>query len=99
MQFMDRYGNLYDHKEDFNLDYVYFPNIINLDNSKKENHVYWEYTLPLANSTKSWEDTDLREPYIMEVTVWKGTKSVKRVISDIDVTGNIYDLTYTQPIN
>jgi hypothetical protein len=99
MQFRDRYGNLYDHKEDFNLDYVYFPIVINLDNSKKENHVYWEYTLPLANSTKSWEDTVLRESYIMEVTVWKGTKSIKHVISDIDITGNIYDLTYTQPIN
>ena len=35
----------------------------------------------------------------MEVTAWKGTKSVKYVIDDIDVTGNIYDLTYIQPIN
>ncbi|HHW47036.1 MAG TPA: hypothetical protein GXX14_00250, partial [Clostridiaceae bacterium] len=99
MQFVDKYGNLYDYKEDFGLDYVHFPVIITIDSSKKDNHVYWEYSLPLANSTKSWEDERLREPYIMEVTAWNGSKSVRYTITDIEITGNIYDLTYIQPIN
>jgi len=99
MQFRDKYGNLYDYKKDFKLNYVYFPVTITLDSSKKDNHVYWEYALPLANSTKSWDDERLRAPYIMEVTAWRGSKSVKYTVSDIDITGNIYDLTYIQPIN
>jgi len=99
MQFRDKYGNLYDYKKDFGLNYVYFPKTITLDSTKKNNHVYWEYVLPLANSTKSWDDERLRQPYKMEVTAWKGTKSVKYTISDIEITGNIYDLTYIQPLN
>jgi len=99
MQFRDKYGNLYDYKNDFGLNYVYFPKVITLDSSKKDNHVYWEYILPLANSTKSWEDERLRQPYMMEVTIWRGTNSVKYTISDIDITGNIFDLTYIQPVN
>ncbi|HHW32105.1 MAG TPA: hypothetical protein GXX20_10625 [Clostridiaceae bacterium] len=99
MEFRDKYGNLYDYKKDFKLEYVSFPVVINLDSSIKDNHIYWEYTLPLAESTKSWEDIRLREPYFMEVTLWKGSKWVKHVISDIDITGNIYDLTHIQPVN
>jgi len=99
MQFIDKFGNKYDYKDDFKMEYVYFPVTITLDSTKKDNHVYWEYALPLANSTKSWEDERLREPYFMEVTVWKGTKSVKYTIPDIEITGNIFDLTYIQPIN
>ena len=99
MNYIDEYGNYYDYAEDFNLDYVYFPKTILLDETKKENNVYWEYVLPLAKSTISWEDQRIKTPYKMEVTAWKGEKSVKWIIDDIDITGNIYDLTYIQPIN
>jgi hypothetical protein len=99
MEFRDKYGNLYDYKKDFKLDYVSFPAVFELDNTIKDNHVYWEYALPLAESTKSWDDAMLREPYFMEVTVWKGSEWVRYIISDIEITGNIYDLTYIQPIN
>lgn len=99
MQYIDENGNIYDYKDDFNLDYVSFPYTIELDETKKENETYWEYVLPLANSTKSWDDKRIRAPYYMEVTAWKGATSVKYLIDDIDITGNIYDLTYIQPIN
>jgi hypothetical protein len=99
MQFRDVHGNTYDYLEDFGFQYVSFPKIFILDSAEKENDTYWEYVLPLAESTKSWDNTRLKNPYKMEVTAWKGTKSVKYVIDDIDVTGNIYDLTYIQPIN
>ena len=99
MQFKDVHGNTYDYKEDFGFQYISFPKTFMLDTTKKENHIYWEYALPLAESTKSWENIWLKNPYKMEVTVWKGTRSVKYVIGDIDITGNIYDLTYIQSIN
>ena len=95
MQYIDENGNMYDYKEDFNLDYVSFPYIIELDNTRKVNETYWEFVLPLAKSTKSWDDQRIRNPYYMEVTAWKGTTSVKYLIDDIEITGNIYDLTYT----
>ena len=81
------------------MDYVSFPYIIELDNTRKVNETYWEFVLPLAKSTKSWDDQRIRNPYYMEVTAWKGTKSVKYLIDDIEITGNIYDLTYIQPVN
>ncbi|NMB95375.1 MAG: hypothetical protein GYA02_02005, partial [Clostridiaceae bacterium] len=99
MQYIDENGNMYDYKEDFNLDYVSFPYIIELDNTRKVNETYWEFVLPLAKSTKSWDDQRIRNPYYMEVTAWKGTTSVKYLIDDIEITGNIYDLTYIQPVN
>ncbi|HEX2944779.1 MAG TPA: hypothetical protein VHT96_02355 [Clostridia bacterium] len=61
------------------------------------NHAYWEYNLPLAPSSKDWNDVRLRPRYSMTVTAYKGNRSVTRTINDIDITGNIYDLTYIQP--
>lgn len=99
MEFNDEYGNSYDYKEDFDFQYVIFPKVFFLDNKKQENDLYWEYILPLAKSTKSWDNIQLKEPYKMEVTAWNGTNSVKYLIDDINITGNIFDLTYIQPIN
>ncbi|NLZ52479.1 MAG: hypothetical protein GX892_04930, partial [Thermoanaerobacteraceae bacterium] len=99
MRFEDIYGNIYDYYEDFGLAYVYFPKVFTLDNTKKDNHVYWEYILPLANSTKSWDDVRLRPQYSMTVTAWRGSKSVTYTISDIDITGNTFDLIYVQPVD
>ena len=98
MRYRDQYNNWYDQKEDFGIDYTSFPKTFMLDNTKKENQIYWEYVLPLTESTKSWEDKRLKNAYYMEVTLWKGEKSVKYVIDNIDITGNIYDLTYIQPV-
>ena len=72
---------------------------INLDNSKKDNSVSWEYILPLAPSTVSWEDKRLKQPYKMIVTAYNGNRSETYIVDDIDITGNVYDLIYIQPAN
>lgn len=99
MKYRDSNNNWYNYREDFGLEYVYFPVVFELDNTRKENHVYWEYILPLADSTVSWDNVRKKPPYKMEVTVWKGEKSATWVVDDIDITGNIYDLTHIQPLN
>ena len=98
MQFTDINGNVYDYKDKTGY-YVRFPQdtTINLDNRIDNNNINWEYILPLAPSTKSWNDQRIRPPYSMTVTAWKGTNSVSYSINDIDITGNTYDLIYMQP--
>ena len=100
MQFTDKYGNVYNYADYFG-HYVSFPedSTFILDNNLMDNHVYWEYTLPLAQSTKSWDNSRLRGHYRMTVTAYKGDKTDVLEIGDIDITGNVYDLTYIQPIN
>jgi hypothetical protein len=62
-----------------------------------DNSAHWEYHLPLAPSSKDWDNNRLRPQYRMTVTAYKGTDTATYVIDDIDITGNIYDLTYIQP--
>ncbi len=99
MQFTDQEGHHYDYFQDYGLRYVYFPASINLDSSLQVNHVHWEYTLPLAPSSVGWDDIRRKSQYSMTITAWKGDYSVTYTINDIDITGNIYDLTYIQPLN
>lgn len=103
MRFTDPYGKTYDYVEDFAgmEDYVYFPqdSTFMLNNAERDSRTYWEYTLPLANSTKDWNDNYIRQPYWMEVTAYKGEQSVLYLIDDIEITGNIYDLIYEQPLD
>ncbi len=102
MEYTDIYGNTYDYVNDFNQeDYVYFPGdtTFTLDKSLKENYFYWEYTLPLADSTLSWENERLRSQYSMYVYAFKEDKITVYEINDIDITGNIFNLVYIQPLN
>lgn len=100
MKFTDKFGNVYDHKEKFGY-YIDFPedSTAILNDKIKDNHVFWEYVLPLAPSTKSADDKRLKPPYKMIVTAWKGNSSVTYEIDDIDITGNIYDHIYIQPVD
>jgi hypothetical protein len=99
MQFTDQNGNQYDYFHDYGLQYVYFPASFNLDGGLQDNHLHWEYTLPLAPSTVGWDDTRKTPHYYMTVTARKGEYSDTYTVSDIDITGNIYDLTYIQPVD
>jgi len=99
MQFTDQDGNQYDYLQDYGLQYVYFPVSFTLDGGAQDNHLQWEYALPLAPSTVGWDDIRKKPQYYMTVTAWKGEYSVTYTISDIDITGNIYDLTYIQPVD
>jgi len=100
MQFTDIHGNTYDYAEYFGC-HINFPadSTFIIDSGLDNNYVYWEYTLPLAYSSKSWDDDRIKEQYRMVVTAYKGGKSVTYEIDDIDITGNVYDLTYIQPVN
>jgi hypothetical protein len=96
MEFEDPYKNVYYYTDFFGYS-VYFPDDTTFPGAG--NHVYWEYYLPLSKSTKDWDDRQLRPPYSMTVTAYKGDIVEEYTISDIEITGNIYDLTYIQPVN
>jgi hypothetical protein len=97
MVFADSSGSVYDYNKDFFGYYVNFPADSTL--AVTDNHAYWEYYLPLAPSTRDTAGNRLRPQYKMTVTAYKGTHTDTYVIDDIDITGNIYDLTYMQPLN
>lgn len=98
MEYTDPNGKKYRYSEFLGYT-VEFPgdSTFTLDNTRLNNHLSWEYSLPLAPSTKSWKDERLHAPYRMTVTAWRGNTSISYTIHDIEITGNIYDLTYIQP--
>lgn len=96
MQYTDPNGHTY-YYADFFGNRVRFPEDSTFTNPG--NHITWEYYLPLAPSTKGWDNTEFRLQYWMRVTAYKGGTEVIYEIDDIDITGNIYDLTYIQPKN
>ena len=95
MYYTDPNGHTYDYSKDFFGYQVRFPEDSTLMVS--DNRAQWEYYLPLAPSSKNWENRRLRPQYRMTVTAYKGESTAEYVIGDIDITGNIYDLTYIQP--
>jgi hypothetical protein len=101
MVYTNELGHTYDYKYDFMGYYVDFPedSTIVIESPEAVGHIYWEYTLPLAPGTKSWDNIRKREPYSMTVYAYREDMVDTWIINDIDITGNIYDLTYIQPIN
>ncbi|NTV89195.1 MAG: hypothetical protein HGA22_02355 [Clostridiales bacterium] len=63
-----------------------------------ENNYYAEYILPLAASTKSIDGTRLGESYWMLVTAVKGGVEKTWLVNDLEISGNIWDETYIQPV-
>jgi len=94
MVYTDPNGHTYNYR-DFLGYSVKFPNDSTIQVS--DNHAQWEYYLPLAPSSKDWDNNRLRPQYRMTVTAYKGDSTAEYVIDDIEITGNIYDLTYIQP--
>lgn len=95
MSYTDPNGHSYEYSRDFFGYNVLFPSDSTF--SVTGNHAYWEYYLPLAPASKGWDNTRLRPRYRMVVTAYKGSNTAEYIIDDIDITGNIYDLTYIQP--
>jgi hypothetical protein len=93
MSYTDVQGNVYKYSEKTGYN-VSFPHVINSPGET----VVWEYILPLATSTKGWDDKILKEPYWLQVKAIKDGKDVSRRVSDINITGNVYNLTYIQPL-
>jgi len=100
MQFTNSLGQYYRYIDEIGFE-VDFP--INLTKSSEDtgsaNLSKWtaEYILPLCKETLGYDDTRRTLPYWVKVDAHKGSVIKTETIEDIDVTGNIYDLLYTQP--
>ncbi|MBF4695976.1 hypothetical protein, partial [Fusibacter ferrireducens] len=108
MTYWDKYNNVYRYEDDFHKR-VYFP--IHLKRVKQTAEgVLWqsEYALPYADSTQSYENQRLKPSYKATLYVipkgvdWHGDYTteglIQMEIDDIDITGNIYDLLYIEPV-
>lgn len=93
MKFTDIYGNVYYYKDFFGYE-VAFPLTINNPGT----NYTWNYILPLANSTISWDNVRKNAPYYLTVTAYKGTASDTKTISNIEITGNVKDLTFNEAV-
>ncbi len=93
-------SNVYDMKNDLNIDYTYFPEdtTFHLDSSLEKNMVYWEYYLPLAEDTLNWNDERVKPSYSLYVYAYKGDKCDVYIIDDIEITGSLYDIIHIQPV-
>lgn len=99
MQYTNRKGHLYDYALDFFGYYVLFPADSTLYVTGEGNAVLtWEYYLPICPPTMTWNNTRMRMPYTLTVIAYGNGKSVSHIIRDIDITGNLYDLLYPQPV-
>jgi hypothetical protein len=100
MIFTDREGHEYRYADEVG-EAIKFP--IKLKNTK-DNVYEASYIIPLAESTKSWDGKRLKSPYEVKLTVEKG-RVIKiyrsrehEIIPYIEITGNIHDLIYIQPL-
>ena len=96
MNYRDKLGYDYSYKEDVGYT-VSFPLEIPIDPSLKDPVITWEYILPLVNSSASWENIRLKQPYTITVKAIKGSHMVTQN-KNIDITGNIDDLIFIQPV-
>ncbi len=65
---------------------------------ESENNSYtFKYILPLADSTKDFNDKILKSPYFIKIILKKGDFIKEYIIDDIDITGNTLDHVYLQP--
>ena len=97
MTFKDIYGNIYRYEDDFGKK-VYFP--VQMTRNIHSDKWKFEYSLPYAASTKSLDNKRLRSSYRAILYVYpKGNENpVISTIEDIEITGNIFDNIYFQPI-
>lgn len=93
MTYINSYGHVYHHRE-FGFPEVVYP----LALSTEDLSLYTtEIILPLAKSTKDYDDNRKSNKYQIIITARKG--SIERIFKvEIDLTGNIHDLIYLQPM-
>ncbi len=108
MTYWDKYNNLYRYEDDFHMK-VYFPVHLKKVKSTAEGDLWqYEYALPYADSTQSFENERLKPSYKATLYVipkgvdWHGDYTTKGLIqqeiANIDITGNIHDLLYIEPV-
>ena len=93
MRYKNSLGQMYEFKSNFGYE-IQFPLIM----TQLDAQTYTiETILPLAKETLSWSNQRMGQPYAMTVTAVKGDIRKEFVISDLDMTGNIYEMLYVQP--
>lgn len=102
MVYTNSSGHTYFYDNDFFGYTVKFPKDSKLEPVSIENGTTifrWEYSLPLCDETVGWNDKRILEPYKLGFRVYDHVGRHRTVIiEDIDVTGNIYELLYPQPL-
>lgn len=102
MVYINSSGHTYYYEDDFFGYDVKFPRDSNLAPKELSNNKFqfqWEYSLPLCDETVRWNDIRIANPYELIFKVWdKRWRSKTVVVDDIDITGNIYELLYPQPL-
>lgn len=100
MNYRDKLGHEYSYQEDlgYTVNFPYkgpFKNPLNP--AQKDPTIEWSYILPLVHSSASWENVRLYQPYEISITAKKGSYEVTQ-IKKIDITGNVDDLIFIQPV-
>ncbi|SHJ36439.1 hypothetical protein [Lutispora thermophila] len=96
MTYTDKLGYTYSYREDVGY-MVSFPYEIEIDPTLKDPEISWSYILPLVDSTVTWNNIRVKQPYTIRITAIKGTYEVIQE-KKIDITGNVDDLIFIQPV-
>lgn len=96
MNYRDKLGYDYSYKEDVGYT-VNFPLEVPVNPTLKDPVITWEYILPLVDSTATWENVRVKQPYTINIKAIKGSYEVTQT-KKIDITGNVDDLIFIQPV-
>ena len=100
MQYTNSLGQNYRYIDEIGYDVDFPVNMVkSAENTGNPNLSKWtvSYILPLCKETLTYDDVRRSAPYWLKVEAHKGSVIKSETITDIDMTGNIYDLLYTQP--
>ncbi len=100
MQYINSLGQRYKYIDEIGYEVVFPLNLVKSSESTgSPNLSKWTatYILPLCRETLSYDEVRRNTAYWLKVEAHKGSVIKSETIADIDMTGNIYDLLYTQP--
>ena len=100
MNYRDKLGHEYSYQDDlgYTVNFPYKgPYKTPLNPAQKDPTIEWSYILPLVHSSATWENVRQYQPYEIKITAKKGNYEVTQ-IKKIDITGNVDDLIFIQPV-
>ncbi|MFA7674423.1 MAG: hypothetical protein WCY62_11285, partial [Clostridia bacterium] len=96
--YTDKYGVSYDYLDFFdNYDYLPSDTVIEGLYETGYDHIH-TYILPLCASTIGYDDIRIKDPYTVTIKAYN-EENCREYIYSLDMTGNIYDLLYVQPVH
>lgn len=96
MVYTDKIGYTYRYSDDIGY-MVSFPYEILVNPETQDPKILWTYILPLVDSSVSWNNARLKQPYTVRIKAIKGTYDVIQEMK-VDITGNVDDLIFIQPV-